>query len=243
MYFGDLTDRAGCDVFVDEPRIVRGMTLIAHLRDDLRLRGALCEASTFFHGPRERLLQIHVFAERHRCKGDHGMGVVGRADDDGVDVVLLLEHLAEIRVAVRLLRFRLEPLQVLDLRLQAARLLGARRFLDAIRHFPNLLGDLPIARRDIAPIHVTQRNEILRAERGQVRSPDAAHADTGDVHQIARRRMTRPAEHVPRNDHERGSPECGALYEAAARGAYRLVDRMPAGCLSIILHVHPSLRS
>ncbi len=48
------------------------------------------------HGPGERLLHVHMLAQVHRRFGDHRVVVIGRRDDDRVDVFLLGEHLAEV---------------------------------------------------------------------------------------------------------------------------------------------------
>ena len=50
----------------------------------------------------EWLLAIDVLAQLHGGHRGHGMDVVGRADGDGVDVLLLLQHDPEIRVPLGL---------------------------------------------------------------------------------------------------------------------------------------------
>ena len=89
--------------------------MIPHLRDDLGFDRTLREAPALFDRPRERFLHVDVLVERHRGQCHHGMRVIGRPDHDGVDVGLLLEHLAEVGIASGFVRFRFETLEVLDL--------------------------------------------------------------------------------------------------------------------------------
>ena len=74
------------------------MTLIPHLGHDARLLGGSREDARFVNRIGERLLHIDVLSCLHRHVGDDGMGVIGRGDDDRVDVLLLLEHLPEVGV-------------------------------------------------------------------------------------------------------------------------------------------------
>ena len=53
----------------------------------------------------QRLLAVDVLAALDRRHRDDGVHVVGRADDDRVDVLLLVEHLAEVLVPLRLGNF------------------------------------------------------------------------------------------------------------------------------------------
>ena len=50
---------------------------------------------------RQRLLHVHVLAEIHRRQRDRRVHVIGRRDDDRVDVLLPLEHLAIVLIALR----------------------------------------------------------------------------------------------------------------------------------------------
>ena len=113
VHFADGSEHAGGDQLVDAPRAFHGVALIAHLRDDLRLARRPREESRLLHGVRERLLHVHVLARLHRDVRGDGVQMIGRGDDDGVDVPLLVEHRAEVVV---LLRLRVGLLQLHRLR-------------------------------------------------------------------------------------------------------------------------------
>ncbi len=98
--FADFADGAGPDVFDCGACFVEGMPLIAHLRGEFGFLGAAGEMAGFFDTPGERLLHVDVLAEIHGGRGDGRVHVVGRGDDDGVDVFLVLEHVAVIFVAL-----------------------------------------------------------------------------------------------------------------------------------------------
>jgi hypothetical protein len=73
--------------------------LVAHLGRDLVLRRGIPEGVRFEDRVAERLLAVDVLAHPHRHHGRRRVDVVGRADHDRVDVLLLLEHAAEVDVA------------------------------------------------------------------------------------------------------------------------------------------------
>jgi hypothetical protein len=73
------------------------VALVAHLGRDLVFMGRLGEDAGLEDGMGDRLLHIDVLAATHALHRDVGMGMVGRGDDDRVDVLLLVQHLAEIR--------------------------------------------------------------------------------------------------------------------------------------------------
>src|ERR1700757_4871258 len=97
-----LADRPCPDVLHCRTRIIERVPLIAHLRDYLRLFGATREPSSLINGPRERLLYIHRFAKIHAGQGDWRVHVVRSGDDDTIDVLLLLQHLAIVGITLRL---------------------------------------------------------------------------------------------------------------------------------------------
>ena len=73
------------------------MALVAHLRGDPRLLGGFADLAAFPHGANERLFAVYVLALRQRPEGDREVHVVGRADHDGVDVLVhLVEHHAVV---------------------------------------------------------------------------------------------------------------------------------------------------
>ena len=74
------------------------------------------------------------------------------------------------------------------------------------------------ARVEQAEVHVAERGDVLAHHALRVRRAHAAHADRGDVDQVARRRHAL-AEHVARHDHHARAGDGGVLDEAAARDA------------------------
>ena len=98
VHFTHRADDAGRDPVVDAAGSFAGMSLVAHLRGDLRFRRHTGQEPRLVHGIRERLLDVDVLAELHRGDRHRGVQVVGGGDDDRVDVALLVEHLAEVGV-------------------------------------------------------------------------------------------------------------------------------------------------
>ena len=69
----------------------------------LRSSAAVLQRPDLGDAMRQRLLTVDVFAELHGGHGGHGMGVVRRADQHGVDLVAHFgEHDAEVLVPLRL---------------------------------------------------------------------------------------------------------------------------------------------
>ena len=78
-------------------RAGRRVALVAHLRRQLRvLRGGLADEPRFPDVVGERLLAVDVLAVRQRQVGREGVRVLGGGDDDGVEVVRLVEDAPEI---------------------------------------------------------------------------------------------------------------------------------------------------
>ena len=76
---------------------VEGVPLVAHLRDDLVLLGGLHQLADLVDRVRQRLLAVDVLAALDGGHGGHRVGMVGRGDDDRVDLLVhLVEHLAEV---------------------------------------------------------------------------------------------------------------------------------------------------
>ena len=180
---------AGPHILVHPARIVARVPLIAHLRRQLLLLRFLRQFPHLVDRPGEWLLDVDVLAQSHRGRCDDRVRVVRRGDQHGVDVLLLLEHLAIVLIA-----FRLRQVLVLE----PAR--SGYLFGDAAAFFvrPGLfqpallpldLGPQPVKPLGrVAPIHITQRDDVLAREADEVASPLASHANAGDVQQIARRR-------------------------------------------------------
>src|SRR5262245_28235964 len=117
--------------------------------------------------------------------GRNGVDVVRCGDQNGVNVLLLLQHLPEVIVAFGL-AVSLLRLDILLVRLAVA-----------------VLGSLSHCFVHVAEIHVSKRDDILAAghQFGRVGSALPSAADNCDVKFIARRHESRPAERVTRHDH------------------------------------------
>src|SRR6185312_777004 len=197
------SDDAGRDPFVDRARAVARVALVAHLRDELLVgERRLPEDARLAHRPGERLLDVDVLARVHRRLGDDGVQVIGRGDDDAVDPLLLVEHLAKVEVLLRGVELLFE-------------LYGIG--IDALVAARTQLGDA-VLRREVH-VDVAHGHELLR--RGEsvcVHRALPAEPDAGEVHGVTRRLVARAAEHVPRNDHGNVLRHDGARGELAGIG-------------------------
>ena len=194
-------DDSGLYPFVDEARAFARVALISHLRHDLRIRERqVAKDARFVHGIRERLLHVHVLAALHRGLRGDGVQVIRRRDHDAVDVLLLVEHLAEIRVARGLVELFLE--------LQSLRPILLLVVLQ-------LLGDFALR---VAKIDVGERHEILRLRQlERVLRAHPAKADDRKVDRVARRLKSHSAQNVARHDHHAESDFPGVRDELAPR--------------------------
>ena len=99
----DLADASGThqrDGQEEDPVVIAPL-LGADLHDAARLLGDPAEHLALVDRQRQRLLAVDVLARLHGVDADLGVPVVGRADDDGVDV-LAVEELAVVLVDVGL---------------------------------------------------------------------------------------------------------------------------------------------
>src|SRR5204863_9538072 len=88
----DVTDGAGADYFDGGAQVGVGRSLITHLRGDLVLGGDFAHESRLGDIVRERFLGVAVLADAHGQYAGVCMLMVGRADDHGLDVLLLVKH-------------------------------------------------------------------------------------------------------------------------------------------------------
>ena len=103
MDLANRPDRPGANRLDHAPGPLAGMPHIAHLGRQLVPRGRFREHARLVDRMGQRLLTVHVLAQLERGMGDHGMSVIGSADDHGVDpVVNLIEHPAEIMIRLGL---------------------------------------------------------------------------------------------------------------------------------------------
>ncbi len=97
----DLTHGADCAVpnpLTELACGLRGLIGDGDLSGHTGLAGNFGDAPRFIDGVGQRLLTEDVFAFLH-CRCGYGcVQVIGRADDDGVEILLLFEKLAEVRV-------------------------------------------------------------------------------------------------------------------------------------------------
>ena len=89
-------DRAGHEQFLNLTALRRGVALVARLRREMRIfRGGLANQPCFPDVVGERLLTVHVFAVRERQIRWERVGVLGRTDDDRIEVARAVEDAAE----------------------------------------------------------------------------------------------------------------------------------------------------
>ena len=95
-------DLAGLDDLDHAAIVVAGVDLRAHLRDGFLLGGQAAHLPHFVDRMGQRLFAIDVEPAPQRPHDGNGVRVVGRRDDDGVEVLLLVEQLAEVDVGLGL---------------------------------------------------------------------------------------------------------------------------------------------
>ena len=96
QYFPHGADGARGDPLANLPGILARMALDAHLGTYARFRRNLGKPARLVYGVSKRFLTIDMLAGPHRRHGNNGMGMVGRGDDHGVNVLLLLQHHAVV---------------------------------------------------------------------------------------------------------------------------------------------------
>ena len=145
-----------------------------------------------------------------RSFGHDGVQMIRSCDDDTVDVLLLVQHLAEIGVARGLVEFLFE-----------SDAFGPVALLIVLE----LFGDLALRKSEI---DVREGDEILRL--GQLQSVLGSHATKADyreVHGVAGRLVSDAAKHVSRNDHHSNSNLSGIGNELAARDLLTRHEKQP----------------
>ncbi len=173
------------DPLVEEPGAFLGVPLVAHLGDDVHLLRGLGQHPGFLDRVGQRLLAVDVLAALHRRHGDDGVGMVGRGHGDRVQVLLFVQHLAEVAV--------LGGLIILGL------LLG--RVLRVLQQPGHHL-----------VVDVAEGDDVLGADALDVAGAAAPGADAADVDGVAGR-LVAPPEDVPGDDHQPGRGQGRTLHE------------------------------
>ena len=101
-YFADRPDGAVGNPFADVAYVFTCVSLIAHLSRHLRSAGGFGELAGFINRISQRFFNVHVFAGPDGRHCDARVRVVRSGDDNGFDVLLLVEHPAVIFVDFRL---------------------------------------------------------------------------------------------------------------------------------------------
>jgi len=197
--------------------LISRMALVPHLRHDLRVREShIAQHARFVYGISERLLNIDVFPTLHRGLGGYRVKMVGSRDHYSIDVLLLVQHFAEVRVASGFVELLLER--------DAFRPVLLLVVLELLRDFA--LG--------VAEIDVGERDEILRLrELERVLGSHPAKADDSEVHRVTRRLEPDSAEDVTRHDHDPEPDLAGVSDELAPRDLLVLHEMLsPVLCVS-----------
>ena len=99
MDFLDFTDHSRLDPFVGQPRPFCRVALVSHLRCDPCGSGGLGQRPAFVEGMGKGFLAVHMFVSANRRHRSDRMGVVRRADRDGINVLgVFVDHLTKIFV-------------------------------------------------------------------------------------------------------------------------------------------------
>src|ERR1039458_1907179 len=93
MHFAD---GAGPYILAEATRKLRGLALLPHLPGPFRLAGGLCQVPRFPHRMGKRLLAIDMLAALDGLHRRKGVVVIRSSDDDSVDLLHLVEHLAVV---------------------------------------------------------------------------------------------------------------------------------------------------
>ncbi len=186
--------------------------VVAHLRRDARLLGDPGHGATLPDVAGQRLLAVDVLAGLHGQDRDVGVEMVRSGDEDGVDLLLLLQHHAEVLVDGALVVGSLRGVVLLDLCPYRAPAGLAPVVVGA--QVPLLAG---VGEGDHLAVGFLE-------ERAQVGAPLAAHADDRDVDLVARGHETRTPEDVPGEDRGGGDGRRGGGDELTTAGFWCLLS-------------------
>jgi len=82
--------------------LIGGATLVAHLCYYFVFFGGQSDLPGFVNGMSEWFLAVHMFATLHCFHSDNSMSMVGRRDDDSIDVFFFVEHDTVIFINLRI---------------------------------------------------------------------------------------------------------------------------------------------
>ncbi len=98
MHLADRSDRAGLNDFHRAAEAIFSAALISHLGGDFIFGRHLAHHPRFVNRMGQRLLAIDMFAQLHGHDAGRRVVMIGRGDDDGIDLLYLFEHLAVIAI-------------------------------------------------------------------------------------------------------------------------------------------------
>ena len=155
------SDGPAADELHDAPAVIPGVALIAHLRDKtgIVLREPLKDPA-LPHRPGKRLLNIDVQAALHRHLCGDGVVMIGRGDQNRLDVLSRIEHATVVG----------EPLGLV---------------IGGFQRFPvGAHASVPVKKRASDPLRVGvgEGDDVLSHKGGHVAGSHAAGADRSDVH-------------------------------------------------------------
>ena len=198
-----------------------GALLAAALEDALVLLDRVAHGPALGDGQRQRLLAIDVLAGLRRQDDGHGVPVVRRADQDGVDV-LAIEQFAEIDEGVAAL-------------VLARLLVGGVMLLDETPgRFTAGDGAIPVAGAfavDVADGH--DLHAVIAEEAAHVVEALIAGADDAEIDALARGRLALQAEGRGGDDQRCGG-DGGLAEKLPARGAVVSHEGVPSGGAGIL---------
>ncbi len=137
MNLAHVTDGAVPYPFVNQTRTFTRMPLIPHLGHNICLFCCLSELTGLFDRMSQRFLHKHMLAHLNSSHGDDRMGVIRSRDCDGIDILFLIQHDAEILVFFGLV-VHLDVLRIIPVGFQEVRYMHS--------------------------IHITHGNNILRTD-------------------------------------------------------------------------------
>ncbi len=92
--------RARLHPFLGKAGVLGSGGLHTHLRGNALLPGGFRKQPGFVKSTGEWLSTVNMLAEVHCCHGDDSVGMVRSADDNAIDLFVLVEHLAVVTICL-----------------------------------------------------------------------------------------------------------------------------------------------